>query len=111
MKIGAKMRQIRQHRHLTQRELGEKIGLGRNGANRIAQYEMGDRTPKRDQLNKIARALNVPEETLSLEADETLQALLHNLLWLDRDDAPLIELHLLNKENCLRPCNRIGKAP
>ena len=61
MKIGVRIRQIRQHRHMTQRELGEKIGLGKNGANRIAQYEMGYRTPKRDQLNKIAHALNVPE--------------------------------------------------
>ena len=110
MKIGAKMRQIRQHRHMTQRELGEKIGLGKNGANRIAQYEMGYRTPKRDQLNKIAHALNVPEERISLEADETLQTLLHNLLWLDQDHITLIELHLLNKENCLRPCNRRRKS-
>ena len=84
MRIGAKIRQIRQHRHLTQRELGEKIGLGKNGANRIAQYEMGYRTPKRDQLNKIAHALNVSEKNFSLEADETLQALLHNLLWLSK---------------------------
>ena len=84
MRIGAKIRQIRQHRHLTQRELGEKIGLRKNGANRIAQYEMGYRTPKRDQLNKIAHALNVSEKTFSLEADETLQALLHNLLWLSK---------------------------
>ena len=84
MRIGAKIRQIRQHRHLTQLELGEKIGLGKNGANRIAQYEMGYRTPKRDQLNKIAHALNVSEKTFSLEADETLQALLHNLLWLSK---------------------------
>lgn len=110
MKIGVKIRQIRQHRHMTQRELGEKIGLGKNGANRIAQYEMEYRTPKRDQLNKIAHALNVPEEMLSLEAEETLQALIHNLLWLDQDDTTLIELHLLNKENCLRPCNRREKS-
>lgn len=92
MKIGAKMRQIRQHRHLTQRELGEKIGLGRNGANRIAQYEMGYRTPKRDQLNKIANALNVSEKTLSLDGDETLRKLLQTLFWLDQEDASLIEL-------------------
>ena len=50
MKIGEKIRKIRQHRHLMQRELGEKIGLGKNGANRIAQYEMKYQTPKRDQL-------------------------------------------------------------
>lgn len=98
MKIGAKMRQIRQHRQLTQRELGEKIGLGKNGANRIAQYEMGYRTPKRDQLNKIAHALNVPEEMLFLEAGETMQTLLHNLIWLDQDDTTLIELSLQNKK-------------
>ena len=92
MKIGVRIRQIRQHRHLTQRELGEKIGLGRNGANRIAQYEMGYRTPKRDQLNKIANALNVSEKTLSLDGDETLRKLLQTLFWLDQEDATLIEL-------------------
>lgn len=110
MKIGARIRQIRQHQHMTQRELGERIGLRKNGANRVVQYEMGYRTPKRDQLNKIAHALNVPEEMFSLEADETLQALLHNLLWLDQDDTTLIELYVLNKENCLRSCNRKGKS-
>ena len=110
MKIGARIRQIRQHQHMTQRELGERIGLRKNGANRVAQYEMGYRTPKLDQLNKIAHALNVPEEMFSLEADETLQALLHNLLWLDQDDTTLIELYVLNKENCLRSCNRKGKS-
>ena len=110
MKIGTKIRQIRQHRHMTQRELGAKIGLGRSVANRIAQYEMGYRTPKRDQLNKIAYALNVPEETLSLEADETLQALLHNLLWLDQDDTTLIELSFRNKENCPRTYKQTQKG-
>ena len=92
MKIGVRIRQIRQHRHLTQRELGEKIGLGKSGANRIAQYEMGYRNPKRDQLNKIAHALNVSAKTLSLEGDETLRKLLQTLFWLDQEDASLIEL-------------------
>ena len=110
MKIGDKIRQIRQHRHMTQRELGEKIGLGKNGANRIAQYEMGYRTPKRDQLNKIAHALNVLEEMLSLEAEETLQVLIHNLLWLDQDDTTLIELSLRNKENCPQSCDQTEKG-
>ena len=105
-----KIRQIRQHRHMTQRELGEKIGLGKNRANRIAQYEMGYRTPERDQLNKIAHALNVLEEMFSLEADETLQASLHNLLWLDQDDTTLIELSLQNQESWSRPCNQTEKG-
>ena len=85
MKIGTKVRQIRRHRHMTQRELGERIGLGESGANRIAQYEISYRTPKRDQINEIAYALNVPEERLSLEAVETQQTMIHNLLLLDQD--------------------------
>ena len=104
MKIATKIRQIRQHRHLTQRELGEKIGLGKNGANRIAQYEMGYRTPKRDQLNKIAHALNVSEKMLSKEEDETLQTLLQRLFWLDQEDSALIELIPVNEGNCQLPC-------
>lgn len=92
MKIGVRIRQIRQHRHMTQRELGEKIGLGRNGANRIAQYELGYCTPKRDLLNKIVHALNVSNEMFSPEADDTLWTLLCHLLWLDQEDASLIEL-------------------
>ena len=41
MNIGKKIRQIRMHRHLTQKGLGLLVGLGEPGANRIAQYEMG----------------------------------------------------------------------
>lgn len=93
MKIGTKIRQIRRHRHMTQRELGERIGLGESGANRIAQYEISYRTPKRDQINKIAYALNVPEERLSLEAVETQQTMIHNLLLLDQDHRNSVMLH------------------
>ena len=76
----------------------------------IAQYEMGYRTPKRDKLNKMAHALKVPEERFSLEAGKTPQTLLHNLLWLDQDHTSLIELHLLNKENCPRPYDQTPKG-
>ena len=65
MNIGKKIRKIRMHRHLTQKGLGLLVGLGEPGANRIAQYEMGYRTPKRDLLNKIAHALNVSNGLLS----------------------------------------------
>ena len=51
MKIGVRIRQIRQHRHMTQRELGEKIGLGKNGANRIIfNYKEGTTTITFDDL-------------------------------------------------------------
>ena len=93
MRIGAKIRQIRQHRASDGNgSWGEKIGL--EGTERIASPSMrwGYRTPKRDQLNKIANALNVSEKTLSLDGDETLRKLLQTLFWLDQEDASLIEL-------------------
>ena len=43
MNIGEKIKRIRQHRRMTQKELGELVDLS---ANRIAQYEMGYRVQK-----------------------------------------------------------------
>ena len=51
MNIGEKIKRIRQHRRMTQKELGELVDLS---ANRIAQYEMGYRVPKKPLLNQIA---------------------------------------------------------
>ncbi|WP_455765351.1 helix-turn-helix domain-containing protein [Gemmiger formicilis] len=48
MNIGEKIKRIRQHRRMTQKELGELVGLS---ANRIAQYEMGYRVPKKGLLH------------------------------------------------------------
>lgn len=104
MKIGTKIRLIRQHRHMTQLELGERIGLGASGANRIAQYEIGYRTPKRNLIKNIAHALNVPETILSIEENESLQTLLRQLLWLDQEDCALIEFIPVNEEKCQLPC-------
>ena len=110
MNIGKKIRQIRMHRHLTQKGLGLLVGLGEPGANRIAQYEMGYRTPKRDLLNKIAHALNVSNGLLSPEADDTLQTLLCHLFWLDQADTNLIDLIPLDEANFPPPCNSPDKG-
>lgn len=110
MNIGKKIWQIRMHRHLTQKELGLLVGLGEPGANRIAQYEIGYRTPKRDLLNKIAHALNASNGLLSPEADVTLQTLLCHLLWLDQADTNLIDLIPLDDANFPPPCNSPDKG-
>ena len=56
MNIGEKIKRIRQHRRMTQKELGELVDLS---ANRIAQYEMGYRVTKKPQLTPIAGAFLV----------------------------------------------------
>ena len=68
--IGSKIKQIRQHRHLTQQEVAEKMGVSRNY---ISQWESGTRRINADQLIQYAKIVGVtldyfndssPERTL-----------------------------------------------
>lgn len=56
MTTDEKIQCIQQHRKMTQKELGDAIGLP---SNRIAQYEMEYRIPKKPLLEQMARALQV----------------------------------------------------
>ena len=85
MKIGEKIKRVRLHRHMKQRELGELVGFTDGAANRIAQYESGFRVPKEDMVKKIADALHVKECAL-LEPDTgNLGGIMETLFWLDED--------------------------
>lgn len=55
-RIGARIREIRLARGLTQAELGDKVGLS---ADRVRQYETGYRKPKADMIKAFASALEV----------------------------------------------------
>ena len=55
-RIGARIRNIRNTKGMSQGELGEKIGLN---ADRVQKYENGARKPKPDMLKRIASALDV----------------------------------------------------
>ncbi len=56
MTIGEKIRKIRKENGLTQKQLGEKLGVSYQ---MIAQYENGKRNPKINTVISIASALNV----------------------------------------------------
>ena len=56
--IGAKIRELRKARGLTQKELGERAGIAEPT---IRRYELGKLNPKFETVQKIAKALNVPE--------------------------------------------------
>ena len=66
VRIGARIREIRLVRGLTQLELGEKVGLS---ADRVRQYETGYRKPKTDMIKAIASALEV--QPLALTTDRS----------------------------------------
>ena len=88
MTTGEKIKRIRQHRGMTQKELGDAVGLT---ANRIAQYEMGYRVPKATLLEKMVDAFNVSRECL-LEENGMAVAMLEQLFWLDEEMPGIIKL-------------------
>lgn len=59
---GENIRKFRTELKLTQKELGKAIGTTQQ---MIAQYENGQRNPKIETLNKIAKALHTTTEELS----------------------------------------------
>ena len=85
MTTGEKIKRIRQHRKMTQKELGEAIGLGATGANRIAQYEMGYRVPKKPLLQKMAEAMHVSPMALAEGGNGAATDMLEQLFWLDEE--------------------------
>ena len=89
MNIGEKIKRIRQHRRMTQKELGELVDLS---ANRIAQYEMGYRVPKKPLLNQIAKALRVSPLALSDGGNGPANDILEQLFWLDEEQPGVIKL-------------------
>lgn len=56
MTTGEKIQKIRKKSGLTQEELAKRIGIKRGT---LAQYESGKRSPKRETLERFAKALNV----------------------------------------------------
>lgn len=62
MTIGQNIRACRKRRGLTQRELAALCGLS-GGV--ISSYENGATTPRRKELERVARALEVPAERLA----------------------------------------------
>ena len=51
-----RIRELRQQKHLTLQELGDKLGLANNT---LSQYETGKREPKLETWQKLADFFNV----------------------------------------------------
>jgi transcriptional regulator with XRE-family HTH domain len=66
--VGARIRQLREARGLTQQALAERIDLGQFTYSR---YETGRRSPPISVLSRVAEALGVPLAALFEEPDES----------------------------------------
>lgn len=96
MTTGEKIHRIRLHRKLTQKELGDRIGLT---ANRVAQYEMGYRVPKRPLLEQMAQSLEVSPLALLDPTTGTLSDIMETLFWMDEDVPGIFRLTTIRRDN------------
>lgn len=100
MTIGEKIKYIRIHRGMTQRELGVAIGFeGKSADNRIAQYETNYRVPKKDMLYEIANALRVNPLNFVSEVPGSAEDIMQTFFWLDEDNHDAINLFQLVKNS------------
>lgn len=80
MKIGSKIKRIRNILHLTQSELGIKCGFPSNSADvRIAQYEKGNKIPREKVLKQLSDALDIDETALYITDVENFETMTHVL--------------------------------
>ena len=82
MTVGEKIKHIRQHRKMTQKELGDAVGLT---ANRIAQYEMGYREPKTPMLEAMTSVLQISKLALLSPDTGNLGGIMETLFWAEED--------------------------
>ena len=88
MTVGENIRRIRQERNLTQRQLGEMVGVSEAY---IRTYESGRRNPKPSSLEKIADAISVNPEVLANSDFDGIKAI-HRLFQIFRQyDGQLFE--------------------
>ena len=82
MATGERIHFFRQMQDMTQKELGEKMGFEGRGDVRVAQYEIGNRPPRGEILQKFAACLNVSVDALNTEV-ETYIGVMHTLFALE----------------------------
>ena len=90
MTIGEKIKNARNLRGLTQKELGIKLGFDEKSADvRVAHYESGTRTPKSELLSEIAAVLDVNINSLKNPSLENTETFIHLLFDLEQESKKL----------------------
>lgn len=114
-----KIKKLREKRQLTQKQLAELSGIGESA---MRSYELGDRKPKKEALERIAMALGVRSEYLSAPEFGPLMEFFYALLENDElygytvteiNDCPAITGGLMtvgmNFDGFLRDWNKMKK--
>lgn len=84
MIIGDRIKYLRKLRGLTQKELGMAVGFPEKTSDiRIAQYESGSRSPKKELIEDLASVLNISPAALSVPDVETVEGVMQTFFVLE----------------------------
>ena len=105
--IGLQIKHLRSQRQWTQTQLGQKIGVGKAS---ISNYEKGFRTPKKDQLYRLAQTFSISVEaffpttskTSILSLSQSKLQKIYQQLEVERQQAVLVfaQEQLDQQKNC-----------
>jgi transcriptional regulator with XRE-family HTH domain len=97
--VGNKIREFRKKKNLTQKELGDKIGMKHNT---ISGYENGSSSPEQDTLFKLAHVLDVRVDEFfpPRTGEDSLETVLTKNENLDFEDTVFLK-QLIDKVNSL----------
>ena len=102
MAIGERIRWFRNRSGMTQRQLGQELGINNRSADsRIGQYEIEARIPKKDVIQKLARIFDVAEEAIDVPKIDNYIGLMHTLFTLE--DRYGLTVTMLEGQVCLKP--------
>jgi len=109
MAIHERIRFHRNLRGITQKCLGMSIGLTEKTADvRMAQYESGARTPKKNMIADLANVLGVCPQALDLPDIDSYTGLMHTLFALE--DVYGLKIGETDGEVCLRLDKSTGRT-
>lgn len=106
--IGDRIRRLRNLRGMTQKELGLAVGFSEATADvRVAQYESGTRTPKKDMINRLSEALDVSYRAIYESTMYEAEDLMYTLFELD-EHYPIRLYESIDISNPYSPERHVG---
>lgn len=87
MATAKKIKELRRFRNMTQQALSDSVGIS---VRLIQKYESGERTPKEENKEKLARALNVSCRALAESNLNTCEDVMATLFELEKEYGEII---------------------
>jgi len=104
MNFADNLKRIREEKALSQQELAEKLGVGQST---IGMWESNKRTPKLDELNRMARVLNITVARLLGQPKDRRIEVVRNEIYID--GSKISELNPTDVDGIIEYINGIKK--